>query len=471
MLNTIIQKNKFTNILYILVGTLVLGLGAVLNPINHYITGLLLMISAVVLYFYIVICVAQKNWLDIRAVFTGVWLFTIGLASLRLLDYQEPWQAMTWIYNALAYMMFQIGAIFGEVVWEKIYRKLKNVKCKHFYFEMKENRLFGICVVVTIIGILCFVANVCIRGYIPFFSSDDSAYVQFYTKFYLFAVATTMVSSLCYYCIKTQKIALWKKVVLVLCIVYETFLFPTLVVSRGTFLTSALSLAATIFYLNKRKLWVFISSMIVILGAYVLMSSARGYTNEQLNAFFEPSHIQVSPGGEEGEEGTDGSDGMSGTVFVLPSKISFIYSYLTVSHDNFNEAVQNATEYTYGIRQLQPFNVILRISAIEEILDESEYHFVRPHLNTANLISDSYYDLRGFGIVVFMLLWGCVFAVIQACCIKKNGPFALWTLGNTMTPVVLCFFVSWMSIFSQWMHWGTGLVLWVLTCIHFRKNK
>ena len=111
MKNIIAVKIKLTDILHIVIGTLLLLLGIFLGPNHHYIMGFGLMLGAVLLYVYIVFGIADNNWLDIRAVFTGAWLFTIGLASLRLLDYQEEWQIWTWIYNALSYLMFQIGNV------------------------------------------------------------------------------------------------------------------------------------------------------------------------------------------------------------------------------------------------------------------------------------------------------------------------------------------------------------------------
>lgn len=484
--------SKLTNILHIIIGTLLLLLGVVLNPVNHYIMGLVLMVGAVVLYFYIVFKIADKNWLDIRAVFAGVWLFTIGLAALRLLEYQEIWQTWTWIYNALAFFMFQIGAMFGKTVWNKIYERIEKIHFKRIYFKMEDNRLFAICVGVTLVGFVCFCINVYIRGFIPFFSSDPTAYITFYTRFHVFAVASTMISGLCYYCIKTQKIALWKKVILGICILYATFLFPTLVVSRGTFITSALSLATTIFYLHKKKLSALIVSLFFIMGIYMLLSTFRGYSDAQLKVFFEPSEISITDVSKKDTsskksnkktdkksnkvketevEETDIQEESKEVVFSLPPKVAFLYSYLTVSHDNFNEGVQNVTKHTYGVYELEPFNVILRNSKLEKTLDESKIYLVRDHLNTWNLIGAFYYDFSGFGIAFFMLVWGIVFSTVQACYLQTQGPIALYTLGNTMVPVALSFFASWTCEFSQWMHWGTGLIIWLIACVHLKKKS
>ena len=210
------DKIKITDILHIIIGTIVIMMGAVIGPINHYLLGLFLVLGAIFLYFYIVLFVAEKNWLDIRALFSGVWIATIGLASLRLLDYQEPWETATWMYNALAYFAFQFGAMLGKPLWNVLYDRIVQVKFKRISFKLEEKRLFPICITVTLIGVICFCINVYIRGFIPFFSSSDSAYLDFYTKFYLFAIATTMISGTCYYCIRTQQLSAWKKILLAL---------------------------------------------------------------------------------------------------------------------------------------------------------------------------------------------------------------------------------------------------------------
>lgn len=456
-----LKKIRFLDFLYMLIGALLLCGGAIIAPMNHYVAGLLLILGAIGLYFYIVYVVAERDWLDIRAVFSGMWFLTVGLAALRLADYQEPWQTKTWICHAIAYVAFAIGGTYGRALGEKVYDWIHSQKRIYgrLKFEFKENRLYWICIGITLAGIVCFAFNIYIKGYVPFFSSRADAYLKFYTKFHMFSVASTMISGLCYYCIMVQKGSVIKKIILWLCIAYATFIFPTLVISRGTFVTSALSLATAIFYVHGKKLRVLITSVIVILGIYMVMSSARGYTDAQLNTFFEPSEIEVT-------KPSDDEDGGDGIIIVLPPKLAFLYSYLTVSHDNFNEAVQHSKGYTFGLRQVAPFNVILRIDQIDEIVEDGEYYLVRKHLNTVNLIGDFYYDLHELGVALFMLLWGCIFCMIQAYFRKGKGVFALWALGNTMTPIVMCFFASWMSVFSQWMHWGTCLIACLMACVN-----
>lgn len=476
--------------LYTVCASAALAVGPWAVQQNRYLYALFLTLLAAVGYFYIVFAVAGRNWLDIRAVFHGVWVFTIGLAALQLTEYQEDWQTKTWLCLAGAYAMFQIGASLG--MWlncryaHGISKRVAGFKLGRLSWKSSPNRLFGICVVTTLIGLGCFVANVMIRGYIPCFSDDPAAYLTFYTRFHVFAVASTVASGFCYYCIKTQKLAVWKKLVLWGCILYLTFLFPIMVVSRGTFVTSALSLTVSVFYLNRKKFTVLVCCVVMIVGVYVGASMLRGYTDAQLEVFFEPATIvgteptesqatepsdttSTEPSDTTSTEPTDteatadsstpGSTPGAVFAFRLSPKAVFIYSYLTVSHDNFNEAVQNSKKMSWGLRQIAPFNVILRSDKIDQARDNMENYLVRDHLNTVNLIGDFYYDFHEWGVFLLMLLWGAVFGVMQAFCENHTGPISLLVLGNAMTPVALNFFSAWTSVFSFWLMWGTALLM------------
>ena len=89
------------DILYALLGLILLIAGAFISPINHYISAFVLLIGSVVLYFLFAVTLDSKNYLSLKAVFTLVWLFTIGLADLKLVDYQEQWQPVSYTHLTL----------------------------------------------------------------------------------------------------------------------------------------------------------------------------------------------------------------------------------------------------------------------------------------------------------------------------------------------------------------------------------
>ncbi len=486
MKNANSKKNIIFSIGYSLLGGLSLLSGILLNPINHYVNALILVITAVVLYFGITLGPAKRNWLDIRAIFSLVWLGTIGLATLRLVSYQEPWQNKTWVVLSLAYIAFIIGASlgisYGPVIYEKIADKINSRNSKGKTWVLHENRLFIICIVTTLIGLGCFVANIVVKGYIPCFSDSTTAYIDFYTKFHIFSTAATAVSGLCFYCIRTQPLKIWKKILLGICILYLVFLFPIMVVSRGTFIVAALSLIASIFYTCSKRFWALVLSIVLVLGVYLFTSALRNYTDQQLSTIFHPTDITQPSDPDISESDnpdlkpvepdlTPTEPNSNFTAFQLSPRMAFLYGYITVSHDNLNEAVQNTQNYSWGVRQLAPFNVILRSDWIDQANANAEHHLVAPNLNTTNLIGDFYYDFGWIGVLLFMLFWPFIFGLIQGAYEKTKNPFILLLLGNVLSPVVLCFFACWMSNFTFWMFWGVAILLALTAYIPLCSRK
>ena len=458
----------FTGLLTV-TGFLLLCSGAVFSPINRFIIGFIQILGGFLLYFFTVYRLAHRNWLDIRAVFTGTWICSAGLAALRLTDYQEPWQAATWLLIAGTYAAFQIGAGLGIYLGPRLLNRLRArlIKLPNVRFKMKEGKLFWVCVVTTLVGFACFVANALIKGFIPLFSDNASAYVDFYTKFHVFAVASTGAAGLCYYTLVTQSLSKIKKAILLICLSYLVIAFPVLVVSRGVFIAAGLSLTVSIFYLHRQRFRVLILCLVAMIGIYIVMSDLRGYSDTQLDSFFEPSDIVIvtPPSDSDTEDNPDEE-----ITFSLSPSVAFVYTYLTVGHDNFNEAVQNATQFSYGAKQVAPFNVIIRSQWLKEKAESVPLYLVRDHLNTTSLIGDFYYDFGSIGVIGLTLLWACIFGLIQSMYTHGNGPFALLVLGNAMNPVACCFFSSWLSNFTQWMLWGVALLLAMFTCVSFTRE-
>ena len=215
-------------------------------------------------------------------------------------------------------------------------------------------------------------------------------------------------------------------------------------------MVAAVSLTTVIYYMNRSKFRVFVLCLVAIMAIYFLGSNLRGYSDENLDQYFEPSETES---------------------VVLSPKMSFLYAYLTVSHDNFNEAVQNTEGYTWGARQFSPFNVILRIRAIQEMKENGEWYQVRPHLTTVNMIGIFYYDFHEWGVIVSTFLWAVVFGIMQEFYRRSKGIFSLLVLSYAMNPVVLCFFASWVNIFTLWVFWGVIFISGVLARIRVRSQE
>ena len=221
-------------------------------------------------------------------------------------------------------------------------------------------------------------------------------------------------------------------------------------------MTAALSLTTAVFYLNKKRFWILVCCILVLGSVYLYSSNLRNLPDERLNILFEPAEISMP-----GEINALKSDETHTTSLVLSPKMAFLYGYLTVSHDNFNEAVQNSKELSYGIRQFKPFNVILRLK-LPEI---EKTYLVREHLNTYNIIGDAYYDFHTPGVIISVSIWSLIFGALQAIYLNSKNPFVLLALGNAVSAVALSFFAPWMSNFVHWMHWGTSILLYLACSI------
>ncbi len=499
-------KGDFLNRLIIIAASvLVLLFGMLLDEVNQFVTGGLLIAAAICLYFLAVFKVCEKNYLSFSAVFNAIWIATIGLAQLRLLGYQKIWSDRTWLNLMLATALFQIAIPLGHIIADKFSDKLyslKTLKKGKIKLEFKQQRLFWICLFGTGIALLLFVWNILIKGYIPFFATQANGYLAFYTKRMVFVTAACVISPIAYWCIIKCNLSVLKKILMYVCIAINTFVIPILQVNRGVFIVASLMLTAAVFYLNGKKFLVMLLCLLVTFGFYEIASVARNYTDEYLNNIFEPVEfappietppadtpaVETPPAENPSMDTPDEETPPSETPpeepsatqpekpnnvnFKLPAKVSFLYGYFTVSHDNFNEAVNNASGYTYGVRQLAPFNVILRSPHIDAALADAEYYTVKYDLNTSNLISGVYYDLREFGVIIFVLLWGIALGIIEKIYLKHNGVFALATLGNALTPIVLPFFAPWFENFTLWLFWGTILLIMLISSISisFKKN-
>ena len=461
----------------------------------HYVRAGGFLLLAVALYAYLGFGCGEKNAISLKALFSGMWLGTIGLADLKLLGYQKPWALETWLVLGGAFLAFHLGFYVMESLGIQPLERLKDRQTGRLSFRMEESRLFPVCVVTTLIGLGCFTINILIRGYIPFFVTDEMmAYYDFYTRFNIFTVASTAGAGLCYYTLKTQKLSRPKQVFLVLAILYEVVAMPLLSVSRGTMMIAILTLTAAIVMLSRHKLPVFLVCMAVAFGLYEVGSAARHLSNEYLDYVFQPKVLNVPAESEASppesalpEEPSQAAPAEPSTSapaeapeqapaetapqgISLSPRAAFLYGYLTVSHDNFNEAVTRHTGYTYGLRQLQAFTVVLRFPGLKEKLESLEFYQVGESLNTGNLITDAYYDFGPLGCCVFLFLWACVFSVIEQYARRSGGPCAMIALGVAMIPVVLCFFESWTSYFTFWLLWGTDLLLFFALCLHINKE-
>lgn len=437
---------------------------------NGLVSMAILLIASITLYFLYAFR-DTVNLLDFKAVFTGVWMLTIGLAQLKLLQYQVDWSSLTWFTLAAAHVVFLLANQLSSVFYDPMQKKLGGFLAKHRFgqhkFIVKNERLFWISVIASTVGLLSFAINVLIKGYIPFFAigSSSSAYYDFYTRFQIFYVASLASVGLSYYCIKTLALSKTKRLLLWTNIILLNFVLPILLVQRGTFLNSMLIFTAVVYLLGNRKLKHLLICLVLLVSIYFLGSYLRGFSNTQLAFLFQPKEITACKDPKSTECIDPEEIPLEGKDYIIPPSAAFLYSYLTVSHDNFNSVVVNMKENTYGLWQVRPFNVVLRNSKLDHLIEQAEDDSVKlqvlPHLNSFNLITTAYLDFGLLGVLFFMFLWSFAFGVIENFRRRTGGIFSMISYGICLIPIALGFFLPWMSDFVPWLYLGTTFLMYL----------
>ncbi|CVH75936.1 hypothetical protein BN3662_01265 [Clostridiales bacterium CHKCI006] len=130
----------------------------------------------------------------------------------------------------------------------------------------------------------------------------------------------------------------------------------------------------------------------------------------------------------------------------IPQRILFLYSYLTVSHDNFDLAVKYSNHDTFGLRCLSGFDFLLkRIWADYD--GNFDFYQVQSNLNTVNILGMPYYDLKIIGVIIYMCVLAFVCRLVESCYLKTKNLFLLLLLAQMFYCIVLSFFSNYTSQF------------------------
>ena len=473
------MKQLKKNILLYSISTMLLLIIPLVNNISFTLGSLILFFDALIVYFYI--SLNKKNFYSLNSIFSAIWLGTISLSNLKILSYQRIWSNETWLYLALGFLIFNI---FIEIGNTKKNKRIDSI-LENLNFENFNNKyLFFVCLLFGFIAVFGFIMTAKICGYIPFFSYEYNNYSNFYTKYLLLSHFSIINIPLTYYCY-TKENNIVKKICLIFIIFVQVFLIPTLAVNRGIFLIGALLLTATVYYLGKRTFLKVAICLIFAFAGYEIGSLGRHYTNELLSSSFKQNESEIieenNQNNEISEENQNSetikennsskqndtileetiptneyseylekvndntyivhntNNSLSDITFKIPEKILFIYSYLTVSHDNFDLIVKYNDEYSLGIRQLLGFDFILK-RIIPNYKESLNYYYVQFNLNTNNFLGTSISDFGIIGLIIFCAVFGFISGFIEASYLKSNRIIDLLILSILSYCVVLSFF-------------------------------
>lgn len=409
--------------------------------------GCVLLIAAALMsiYFY---CLDQ-SLVSFRFLLSLFWTAGEGLAVMQLSRLQSSWTIQTWLSFSGFYLLFLAGYEIMEVRYKKrIGDRSNEVFLKT---ERKNQKLFTCIRVVSLVTFVTFIAEACILGYVPLFSSETHAYdhfhisgVHYFTVSCMFTHSLTLIYLLKY---RQKGTPLGKSKVIQL-IVYNVLSasIPILSVSKFQFILT-LALPMLIFLLmrpnvNKKKLFAaFAAIAVVVIAAAVFMTIRRNYEPGYLNSIFQMKDEN------------------------MPLFAQYAYMYIANNYSNFNcltqALAQGTITHAYGLKQLFPVFALTGMKFVFPSLVAFEMPVTITELNTLTLIYDAYYDFGLIGVLLFGLMLGSFCAALTKKIKQSSNPILYLFYAQIALYLVLSFFSAWFTVPTTWFWFAlTGALYW-----------
>ena len=430
------------------------------------VAGCVLLIAAVVMsiYFY----QRDQSFVSFRFLLSLFWTAGEGLAVMQLSHLQSPWTVQTWLSFSGFYLLFLVGyeiveskhkkqsSDYNHEASSKIQNKKQNRKGKEALLDPTQEarfqeRLFTCIRIVSLVTFATFIAEACILGYIPLFSSVIHAYdhfhitgVHYFTVSCMFTHSLTLIYLLKY---RQKGVRLGKSKTIQL-IIYNILSasIPILSVSKFQFILT-LALPMIIFLLmrpnvNKKKLFaVFGTIAVVTIAVAVFMTIRRNYEPGYLNSIFQMKDEN------------------------MPLFAQYAYMYIANNYSNFNcltqAFAQGTITHAYGLKQLFPVFALTGMKFVFPSLVAFEMPVTIKELNTLTLIYDAYYDFGLIGVLLFGLILGLICAGLTKKIKQSSNPILYLLYAQVALYLVLSFFSAWFTVPTTWFWFAlTGVLYW-----------
>ncbi len=429
--------------------------------------GCVILIAAALMsiYFY---CLDQ-SLVSFRFLLSLFWTAGEGLAVMQLSRLQSSWTIQTWLSFSGFYLLFLAGY---EIMENRCKKRIvsrnhktssktqnqdnENGKDKDNVLDSNQEarfqeRLFTCIRIVSLVTFATFIAEACILGYVPLFSSETHAYdhfhisgVHYFTVSCMFTHSLTLIYLLKY---RQKGTSLGKSKVIQL-IVYNVLSasIPILSVSKFQFILT-LALPMLIFLLmrpnvNKKKLFAaFAAIAVVVIAAAVFMTIRRNYEPGYLNSIFQMKDEN------------------------MPLFAQYAYMYIANNYSNFNcltqALAQGTITHAYGLKQLFPVFALTGMKFVFPSLVAFEMPVTITELNTLTLIYDAYYDFGLIGVLLFGLILGSFCAALTKKIKQSSNPILYLFYAQIALYLVLSFFSAWFTVPTTWFWFAlTGALYW-----------
>lgn len=380
------------------------------------------------------------------SVFSGIWLFSIGLATLRLHPVQTEWKFAAWVCLVVAFVFFIVG-----------YNTLKNFK-----FNFKKNNDFDnnkkANLILILIVFSCSLISIIIECFIceiPLFSKDMFAYMNFGVfGLRYFGVLSALVLPLsCLYVAKFKKQISKKEFIMLIIINVIMFCIPFLIVSRGLVLEMLFFTLFTLCSIYKKKeILVIPIILLIILFSWKSIGSLKNMDDTFLNEALKMNILDKKE-----DIKTDIAEKKETPIINIKNvKLMRTYMYFALNYDNFNLNV-NEINYTYGKSCFFPVYVMTGLKFVTQMKDpRNKLKKIIRRYNTYSILFLPYMDFGIFGVAVFMFIMGFLSFFFES--IYPNIIF------NSILKFCLLF-----SFFSPYLIYPTTFLFYIVFLIVGKK--
>lgn len=354
--------------------------------------------------------------------FSFIWFFTIGLATLRLHQYQVEWKFETWGCLIFAYLFFYLGHLIK--INKKEYKKEEEIiSKKRFLFYLTT----------IFLGCFCFfILEVILNnGMIPLFSDDMASYQKFAVGLlHYLTVTCCFVPPVSYLFLKLYKTNVWEKIYLII-INILSLLIPIFIVSRQliivTFVLSAFTIIS--YNLKKEKIILILTAILIFIG-WIFIGNFRNQDDEYLKKALK---IQDD--------------------CVLSVGNMQAYMYVSMNFDNFNANVGEFKDYQYGLNSVYPIFGLTRVKSFlpsEWFVTGSKLNRIIDVYNTYPVVMTPYLDGGIIFVCIYMFIIGLLSSYVEN--LSKSSTF-----NRLLEVIIKCcltfsFFSAWLSKQNWWFY-------------------
>ncbi len=358
-----------------------------------------------------------------------------GVSCLKLSRLQGPWEWQTFAAFFLAYGAFRLAFRFASGVSSRGGRQREGRLA-----AIREERLFFALIGLSLASFAAFLIEARILGFVPFLVRHmPHAYSYFHVSgLHYLTVSCVLVPSLALIYRTAVRHRGRGETVAVAGAVVLSLLIPVLCVSRFQLLLAVLMAAFTWLTLRREPIPGPLAALgfVLLLGAYGILSMARGHSVSYLNGIFEMKRN-------------------------FPIFVSQPYIYIANNYDNVNCLIRELPQHSFGLKMLFPVIALSGLKFLRPELTAFPLYVTKTELTTVTLIYDAWYDFGILGVVAFCALLGFVAARLEKKRREQHSPVFCMFYAQFSIYIMLSFFTTWFSNPATWVYFGeTAFVLW-----------